>query len=157
MYLICKEGGIFHSRVLYLIRIRHAFYEIICNWNNIKCLYRHRNDSLDWSIWISLYLSILGIYNSVITLLALILTSSSKLFMYIQHEKKFKNVYNIEGGMPRLQKTNFDYFWKKSLKIPKGQSRIRISKKIIHQNGQKKKYKRTNNDLQNIHTKLKIE
>jgi hypothetical protein len=62
----------------------------------------------------------LGIYNSVITLLALILTSSSKLFMYIQYEKKFKNVYNIEGGMARLQKTNFDYFLRKSLKIPKG-------------------------------------
>ena len=34
---------------------------------------------------------------------------------------------------------------------------IRISKKIIQHNGQKKKYKRTNNDLQNIHIKLKIE
>ena len=34
--------------------------------------------------------------------------------------------------------------------------RIRISKNRQH-NGQKKKYKRTNNDLQNIHIKLKIE
>ena len=31
-----------------------------------------------------------------------------------------------------------------------------ISKKNRQQNGQKKKYKRTNNDLQNIHIKLKI-
>jgi putative IMPACT (imprinted ancient) family translation regulator len=35
--------------------------------------------------------------------------------------------------------------------------RIRISEKNIQNNGQKKKYKRTNNDLQNIHIKLKIE
>ena len=46
---------------------------------------------------------------------------------------------------------------KKSLKIPKGVIRIRISKKNWQHNGQKKKYKRTNNDLQNIHIKLKIE
>jgi hypothetical protein len=32
-----------------------------------------------------------------------------------------------------------------------------ISKKSIQHNGQKKRYKRTNNDLQNIHIKLKIE
>ena len=36
----------------------------------------------------------------------------------------------------------------------KGAIRIRISKK---NNDQKKKYKRTNNDQQNIHIKLKIE
>ena len=35
--------------------------------------------------------------------------------------------------------------------------KIRISKKDRQHNGQKKKYKRTNNDLQNIHIKLKIE
>ena len=46
---------------------------------------------------------------------------------------------------------------KKSLKIPKGAIRIRISKKNRQHNGQKKKYKRTSNDLQNIHIKLKIE
>jgi hypothetical protein len=43
-----------------------------------------------------------------------------------------------------------------------GVFRIRISKKNRENNGQKKKYKRTkdkrtNNDLQNIHIKLKIE
>ena len=38
----------------------------------------------------------------------------------------------------------------------KGAIRIRISKKNTQHNGQKKKYKRTNNDLQNIHIKLKI-
>ena len=38
-----------------------------------------------------------------------------------------------------------------------GAIRIRISKKNRQRNGQKKRYKRTNNDLQNIHIKLKIE
>ena len=39
----------------------------------------------------------------------------------------------------------------------KGVIRICISKRNIQHNGQKKKYKRTNNDLKNIHLKLKIE
>jgi hypothetical protein len=37
-----------------------------------------------------------------------------------------------------------------------GGIRIRVSKNRQH-NGQKKKYERANNDLQNIHIKLKIE
>ena len=39
----------------------------------------------------------------------------------------------------------------------KGAIRICISKKNRQHNGQKKKYKRTNNNLQNIHIKQKIE
>ena len=39
----------------------------------------------------------------------------------------------------------------------KGVIRICISKKNKQYDGQKKKYKRTNNDQQNIHIKLKIE
>ena len=39
----------------------------------------------------------------------------------------------------------------------KGAIRIRKSKKKRQHNEQKKKGKRTNNDLQNIHIKLKIE
>jgi hypothetical protein len=39
----------------------------------------------------------------------------------------------------------------------KGVIRIRVSKKNRQYNDQKKKYKRTNNDLQNIHIKLRIE
>jgi hypothetical protein len=39
----------------------------------------------------------------------------------------------------------------------KGVIKIRISKKNRQHNGQKKKNKRTNNDLQNIHSKLNIE
>jgi hypothetical protein len=39
----------------------------------------------------------------------------------------------------------------------KGVIRIRKSMKERQHNGQKKKYKRTNNGLQNIHIKLEIE
>jgi hypothetical protein len=48
---------------------------------------------------------------------------------------------------------------KTSLKIPnKGVIRIHKSKKDRQHNGQKKKYKRTNNDLQNtVHRNLKTE
>jgi hypothetical protein len=49
---------------------------------------------------------------------------------------------------------HFD-FSRKNLK--KGVIRICISKKNRQHNGQKKKYKKTNNDLQNIHIKQKIE
>ena len=39
----------------------------------------------------------------------------------------------------------------------KSEMRIRISRKNTQHNGQKKKYKSTNNDQQSIHIKLKIE
>ena len=46
---------------------------------------------------------------------------------------------------------------KEEFEDTKGVIRIRISKKNRQHNDQKKKYKRTNNDLQNIHIELKIE
>ena len=46
---------------------------------------------------------------------------------------------------------------KEEFEDTKGVIRIRILKKNRQHNGQAKKYKRTNNDLQNIHIKLKIE
>ena len=42
------------------------------------------------------------------------------------------------------------------IEYTKGVIRTRISKTNRQHNGQKNKYKRTNNDLQNIHIKLKI-
>jgi hypothetical protein len=45
----------------------------------------------------------------------------------------------------------------KDFEDTKGVIRIRISKKNRQHNGQKKNYKRTSNDLQNIHIKQKIE
>jgi hypothetical protein len=46
---------------------------------------------------------------------------------------------------------------KEEFEDTKGVIRIRISKTNREHNGQKEKYKRTNNDLQNINIKLKIE
>jgi hypothetical protein len=46
---------------------------------------------------------------------------------------------------------------KEEFEDTKGVIRNRISQKNRQHNGQKKKYKMTNNDLQNIHIKLKIE
>ena len=43
------------------------------------------------------------------------------------------------------------------LEDPNGSIRISKLKKNRHRNAQKKKYTRTNNDLQNIHIKLKTE
>ena len=43
------------------------------------------------------------------------------------------------------------------IKDTNGVIRSRKLKKDRQHKGQKKKYKRTNNDLQNIHTKIKIE
>jgi hypothetical protein len=46
---------------------------------------------------------------------------------------------------------------KEEFEDTKGVIRIRISQKNRQHNDQMKKYKRTNNNLQNIHIKLKIE
>jgi len=46
---------------------------------------------------------------------------------------------------------------KEEFEDTKGVIRICISNKNGQHNGQKKKYKRTNRDLQNIHIKLMIE
>ena len=48
------------------------------------------------------------------------------------------------------------HLYKNSLKISKEVIRIRRWKKNRQHNDQKKKYKTTNNDLQNINIKLKI-
>ena len=47
--------------------------------------------------------------------------------------------------------------FEEGLEDSKGAIKIRKSKKDKQYNGQKKRYKRTNNDLQNIHIKLKIQ
>ena len=73
--------------------------------------------------------------------------------------------------LPRFTASAYPFsIWKRFLNIKreikeeqfefedtKGVIRIRISKKNIQHNCQKKKDERTNNDLQNIHIKLKIE
>ena len=57
---------------------------------------------------------------------------------------------------PTFQRKAF-HLNKKSLKIPKGQSETVYRRRTRQHNGQMKKHKRTNNDRQNIHIKLKIE
>ena len=52
--------------------------------------------------------------------------------------------------------SNSELWWKEEFEDTKAVIRIRKSKDRQH-NGQKKKDKRTNNDLQNIHMKLEIE
>ena len=47
--------------------------------------------------------------------------------------------------------------FEEGLEDSKGAIKIRKSKKDKQYNGQKQRYKRTNNDLQNIHIKLKIQ
>ena len=68
---------------------------------------------------------------------------------------------NVSNIVPEI---NTVYFFLKNrtvvvheaeLEDTKDVNRIGISKKKRHHNGQKKKYKRTNNDLQNIHIKSK--
>ena len=60
-------------------------------------------------------------------------------------------------GYPESQKTLYPKNLKEEFEDTKGVIRIRIMKKNRQHNGQKKKYKRTNNDQQSIHIKLKIE
>ena len=69
-------------------------------------------------------------------------------------------IYNVEGtiGYRLVCKTQTTgRVLKEEFEDTKGAIIIRISKKNRQHNGQKKEYKRTNNDLQNIHIKLKIE
>jgi hypothetical protein len=63
--------------------------------------------------------------------------------------KSWHNWNIIESDIKHLLSEEFE--------DTKGAIRICISKKNRQHNGQKKKYKRTNNDQQNIHIKLKIE
>ncbi len=49
------------------------------------------------------------------------------------------------------------YVCKKSLKILKGQSESVYQRRTDNTMAKRKKYKRTNNDQQNIHIKLKID
>ena len=67
------------------------------------------------------------------------------------------NVDNVRLSMFPILSTQVTRVAYKEFEDTKGVIRIRKSKKNRQHNGQKKKYKRTNNDLQNIHIKLKIE
>ena len=68
---------------------------------------------------------------------------------------------SLTMSVPDFQQTFSNQFnicyWQEEFEDTKGVIRISISKKNRQHNRQKKKDKRTNNDLQNIHIKLKIE
>jgi len=67
------------------------------------------------------------------------------------------NFLTLRSLAPNKAKVGIDFGYYKKGEDTIGVIRICISKKNRQHNGQKKKYKRTNNDLQNIHIKLKIE
>ena len=79
------------------------------------------------------------------------LVSSNLIWFYPMHNYNININYTVQNDRPYL----FD--WEEVFKDTKGAIRIRILKKNRQHNGQKKKDKRTNNDQQNIHIKLKIE
>jgi hypothetical protein len=70
-------------------------------------------------------------------------------------------VWRNQNIIELLEKMSDNYFcvkyvYKKSLKIPKRQSESVYRRRTDNIMVKRKKYKRTNNDLQNIHIKLKI-
>jgi hypothetical protein len=89
------------------------------------------------------------------------LTFGCKYTIWNQSQNAYQKYWNTTVGVsyPSDLKKNQRlgiYTRQKSLKIPKVLIRVHKSKKNRQHNGQKKKYKRTNNDLHNIHLKLKI-
>jgi tRNA A-37 threonylcarbamoyl transferase component Bud32 len=66
------------------------------------------------------------------------------------------HIYHIDLEIKNNTDTARSALYLEEFEDTKAVIRIRISKKNRQNNG-KKRYKRTNNDLQNIHIKLKIE
>jgi hypothetical protein len=83
---------------------------------------------------------------------------SGKLFSFFFWRLCMKSAsYEKKQAVWRGSHMNNYSLVKYEFKDTKGVMRIRKSKKNRQHNGQKKKYKRTNNDQQNIHIKLTIE
>ncbi len=59
--------------------------------------------------------------------------------------------------MNRIKQINIEFLLQQEFEDTKGVIRIHISKKDSQHNDQMKKDKRTNNDLQTLHIKVKIE
>ena len=68
-----------------------------------------------------------------------------------------KNIQTYKNIKTEVRKLCIPSLLYEEFEDNKGVIRLRISKKNRQHNGQKKKVQRTNNDLQNIHIKLKIE
>ena len=74
--------------------------------------------------------------------------TSTQLLKKIKKSQKIKEIKS---------RSLLEVFMQKEFEDTKGVIRIHKLKKNRQHNGKKKKYKRTNNDLQNIDIKLKIE
>jgi hypothetical protein len=72
-------------------------------------------------------------------------------------ELQHLQVYNGNFITQKQQNNASVFHFKEEFEYTKGEIRIRISKKNRQHSDEKKKDKRTNNDLQNINIKLKIE
>ena len=70
------------------------------------------------------------------------------------YDKEFSGTSNIITNI--LEYITILFIGQEEFEDIKGLIRIRKSKQNIQHNGQKKKYKRTNIDLQNIHIKLNM-
>jgi hypothetical protein len=84
------------------------------------------------------------------------------MYVYLWHNFRERNVFSfllptILYGTTIYLTSNIINHMSEDFEDTNGVVRIRISKKNRQHNGQKKKYKRTNIDLQNVHIKLKIE
>ena len=75
-------------------------------------------------------------------------------YKYIWRGEFFLSSWTGEWVIPSKYPDTVTY---EEFEDTKGVIRIHISKKNRQHNDQKKKYKRTNSDLQNIHIELKIE
>jgi hypothetical protein len=108
-------------------------------------------------------------HNSSIKLIYVLFFSPREVFVYIVHRGSNRTTNNISyiAGICFIDThiytlTTFVYYKRyvslvEEFQDTKGVIRIRKSKKNRQHNAQKKKYKRTNNNLQNIHIELKIE
>jgi hypothetical protein len=86
-----------------------------------------------------------------------LVVNTSRSFPHSRHITRF--VTRLTRQIPLVEQELFtsilQQYWLR--RVWRYQIRIRISKKNRQYNDQKKKYKRTDNNLQNIHIKLKIE
>jgi hypothetical protein len=84
------------------------------------------------------------------------------MYVYLWHDFRERNAFSfllptILYGTTIYLTSNIINHMQEDFEDTNGVVRIRISKKNRQHNGQKKKYKRTNIDLQNVHIQLKIE
>ena len=85
-------------------------------------------------------------------------------YMYVENSLLYQNISHIEAHISlktTVQSSSMHIYLAQRIGLLEFEDTkdtiIRILKKNRQHNGQKKKYKTTNSDLQNMHIKLKIE